>query len=294
VLALNPNNGEIKWGYQYTPNDPYDYDEISEHPIINVKINGEDRKLVVHAARNGFFYALDRTNGSFVAGKQYVDELTWTPGLDPKTGRPLNYDPNKDVQEYTVGSHSNRARPESNRMCPAVSGGKNWEPSAYNPELGLLFVPTKEGCNVTTTSEQKDMVDQGGTVRPRERFAGGQPKTTTRATGSIKALDPVTGEIKAGQKLDYPNWGGVLATAGNLVFLGFPDGTFAAHDAKTLKEVWSFNVGTGINAPPITYSVNGKQYIAVLVGSRQNANILATSPELKNTSTASMLYVFGL
>ncbi len=91
VLAIGPNDGKIKWGFQYTPQDPYDYDEISEHPIINAKINGEDRKLVVHAARNGFFYALDRTNGSFVAGKQYVDELNWTPGLDPKTGRPLNY-----------------------------------------------------------------------------------------------------------------------------------------------------------------------------------------------------------
>jgi alcohol dehydrogenase (cytochrome c) len=83
VLALNPADGSIKWGFQYTPNDPYDYDEISEHPIINAKIGGEDRKLVVHAARNGFYYVLDRANGSFVAGRQYVDELNWTPGLDP-------------------------------------------------------------------------------------------------------------------------------------------------------------------------------------------------------------------
>jgi len=294
VLAISPGDGKIKWGFQYTPNDPYDYDEISEHPIINAKVNGEDRKLVVHAARNGFYYALDRVNGSFVAGKQYVDELTWTTGLDPKTGRPLNYDPAKDVQEYTPGSHSSRARPESNRLCPSVEGGKNWEPSAYNPELGVLFVPTKEGCNITTTAEQKDFVDQGGTVQPRERFAGGQARTTTRSYGSLKALDPLTGEIKATQKLDYPNWGGVLATAGNLVFLGLPDGTFSAHDARTLKELWSFNTGTGINAPPITYSVNGKQFIAVLAGSRQSNNIINTSPELKHTATASMLYVFGL
>jgi alcohol dehydrogenase (cytochrome c) len=294
VLALSPADGKIKWGYQYTPNDPYDFDEISEHPIIDAKINGEDRKLVVHAARNGFYYALDRVNGSFVAGKQYVDELNWTTGLDPKTGRPLNYDPTKDVQEYNPGSHGTRAKPTGNPLCPAVSGGKNWEPTAYNPELNLLYVPTKQGCNVIETVEQKDMVDQGGTVKPRERFAGGAPKTTTRATGSLKAVDPVTGDIKATQKLDYPNWGGVLATAGNLVFLGQPDGTFSAHDARTLKELWSFNTGTGINAPPITYSVNGKQFVAVLVGSRQTANLINTSPELKYTSTASMLYVFGL
>ncbi len=113
VLALSPSDGKIKWGFQYTPQDPYDYDEISEHPIIDAKINGEDRKLVVHAARNGFFYALDRTNGSFVAGKQYVDELNWTTGLDPKTGRPLSYDPNTDIQMYGAGSHGMRGQPSS-------------------------------------------------------------------------------------------------------------------------------------------------------------------------------------
>ena len=142
VLALNPNDGKIKWGYQYTPNDPYDFDEISEHPIINAKVNGEDRKLVVHAARNGFYYALDRLNGSFVAGKQYVDELNWTTGLDPKTGKPLNYDPTKDVQDYSQGSHGSRANPQGDKLCPAHFGAKNWEPTAYNPELNLLYIPS--------------------------------------------------------------------------------------------------------------------------------------------------------
>jgi alcohol dehydrogenase (cytochrome c) len=294
VLALSPADGKIKWGYQYTPNDPYDFDEISEHPIIDAKVNGEDRKLVVHAARNGFYYALDRTNGAFVAGKQYVDELNWAPGLDPKTGRPLNYDPTKDVQVYAPGSHGNRAKPEGERLCPSHFGGKNWEPSAYNPQTGLLYLPTIEGCNQVVTAEQKDMVDQGGAVKPRERFAGGNTKTPDRLYGALKAVDPTTGEIKANLKLDYPNYSGALATAGNLVFIGQPDGTLSAHDARTLKEVWSFNAGTGINAPPITYSVGGKQYIAVLVGSKQPAAVMAHAPELKFTSTASMLYVFGL
>ena len=294
VLALSPADGKIKWGYQYTPNDPYDYDEISEHPIIDAKINGEDRKLVVHAARNGFYYALDRTNGAFVAGKQYVDELNWAPGLDPKTGKPLNYDPTKDVQVYAPGSHGSRAKPQGERLCPSHFGGKNWEPSAYNPELKLLYIPSIEGCNFVSTVEQKDMVDQGGTIKPRERFAGGAIKTPDRLYGSLKAVDPTTGEIKANLRLEYPNYSGALATAGNLVFIGQPDGTLSAHDSKTLAEVWSFNVGTGINAPPITYSVNGKQYVAVLVGSKQPAAVMTNSPELKYTSTASMLYVFGL
>ncbi len=141
VIAMGPNDGKIKWGYQYTPNDPYDFDEISEHPIINAKVNGEDRKLVVHAARNGFFYALDRANGSFVAGKQYVDQLNWTPGLDPKTGRPLNYDPAGGFQVYNVGSHGTRAEPKGNKLCPAHFGGKNWEPTAYNPETWPALHP---------------------------------------------------------------------------------------------------------------------------------------------------------
>jgi alcohol dehydrogenase (cytochrome c) len=294
VLALSPADGKIKWGYQYTPNDPYDFDEISEHPIIDAKVNGEDRKLVVHAARNGFYYALDRTNGTFVAGKQYVDELNWTPGLDPKTGKPLNYDPTKDVQVYAPGSHGSRAKPESERLCPSHFGGKNWEPSAYNPQLGLLYIPSIEGCNFINTVEQKDLADQGGPVKPRERFAGGGIKTPNRLYGSLKAVDPTTGEIKVNLRLEYPNYSGALATAGNLVFIGQPDGTLSAHDSKTLAEVWSFNVGTGINAPPITYSVNGKQYIAVLVGSKQPGAVITNSPELKHTSTASMLYVFGL
>jgi alcohol dehydrogenase (cytochrome c) len=249
---------------------------------------------VVHAARNGFFYALDRTNGSFVAGKQYVDQLNWTPGLDPKTGRPLNYDPAGNVQYYTENSHGTRAKPESVKLCPGIQGGKNWEPTAYNAQLGLLYIPSIEGCAGIKTVQQSDMTDQGGTAKFRERFTGGGAVWPERLYGSLKAVDPVTGEIKATAKLTYPNFAGALATAGNLVFLGHLDGTFAAYDAKTLQEVWSYNVGTGINAPPISYSVNGKQYIAVLVGARQPANVLQNLPELRNTSTASMLFVFSL
>src|SRR5437763_290014 len=211
VLALSPSDGKIKWGYQYTPNDPYDFDEISEHQIINAKVNGEDRKLVVHAARNGFYYALDRANGSFVLGKQYVDQLTWTPGLDPKTGLPLNYNPNAGVQEYAPGSHGSRAGPASGRLCPSHYGGKNWEPGAYNPELNLLYIPSIEGCNTIDTVEQKDFVEQGGPIKPRERFAGGGGRPTERLYGSLKALDPTTGETKVRLKLEYPNYSGAPA-----------------------------------------------------------------------------------
>src|SRR5262249_40366596 len=110
---------------------------------------GVDRKLVVHAARNGFYYALDRTNGSFILGKQYVDQLNWTTGLNPKTGRPLNYNPAADVQEYAPNSHGTRAKPEGGRLCPSHFGGKNWEPSAYNPELNLLLHSVIRGLQLS-------------------------------------------------------------------------------------------------------------------------------------------------
>src|SRR5262249_39847728 len=158
---------------------------------------------------------------SFIAGKQYVDQLNWTTGLDPKTGKPLNYDPNADVQQYSPGSHSSRARPVSERLCPSVAGGKNWQPSAYNPQLGLLYVPSIEGCSRRETVQQKERVEEGGTVKPRERFVGGAFRPPERGIhGALKAIDPTPGETKGNLRLDYGGYAGALATAGNLVFLG--------------------------------------------------------------------------
>ena len=159
-----------------------------------------------------------------------------------------------------------------------------------------MYLPTVEGCNAINTVEQKDFVDQGGIVKPRERFAGGgtTPTRNEKRYGALKAIDPVTGETKANMKLSYPNRSGVLATAGNLVFNGQMDGNFAAYDGKTLQELWSFNTGAAFRAPPITFAINGKQYIAVLAGARQNPTEIVDYPELKHNSPASMLFVFGL
>ena len=197
------------------------------------------------------------------------------------------------MQVYSAGTHGMRGEPLAN-VCPSHFGAKNWEPTAYNPTLNMLYIPSVEGCDGIETVAQKDFVDQGGTVKPRDRFSGGSFKMTGRLYGSLKAIDPTTGDIKAAVRLDFPNYAGALATAGNLVFLGQPDGTFTAYDAKTLKQVWSFSVGTGINAPAMSYSVNGKQYIAVLAGSRQSPFVMQNDPSLKYSSTTSMLFVFGL
>ena len=223
-----PTDGKIKWGFQYTPQDPYDYDEISEHPIINAKVNGEDRKLVVHAARNGFFYALDRTNGSFVAGKQYVDELNWTPGLDPKTGRPLNYDPNSGHPDVRAGQprHARAFR----RSAPArrTSAARTGSRPPTIRSSGCCTCPRSRAATPSRRVEQKDIEDQGGTVEGaralhRRQRQDGPAALRQRSRPSI----PPTGETKANLKMDYPNYGGALATAGNLVFLGQADGTFA-------------------------------------------------------------------
>jgi alcohol dehydrogenase (cytochrome c) len=176
--------------------------------------------------------------------------------------------------------------------CPSTPGGKNWEPAAYNPQLNLIYIPSSEGCNELEGFVQVDFVDQGGTVKPRDRFVGGRGKPLQQTTGSIKALDPVTGEIKAVARTDLPNWSGILATAGNLVFTGLQEGALVAYDGRTMQELWRFDTGCGVMAPPISYAVNGKQYIAVAAGPHWlGANKPAA---LKYANPCSMVYVFTL
>ena len=290
ILALDASQGAIKWGFQYTPNDPYDYDEASDHQLIDARINGTTRKLIIHGARNGFYYALDRENGTFFAGKQYVDKVTWTRGLDPNSGRPLDYDPKMDVQRYIDGTTATRGRPIGKR-CPEASGGKNWGPAAFNPQLATIYVAGSEGCDEIDGVTQGDFIEQGGTVRPRDRFTGGSERGSGRSTGSIKALDPLTGELKALARTSLPIWSGVLATAGNLVFSGLMEGALVAYDGVSMTELWRFDTGCGVMAPPISYAVDGKQYIAVAAG----PHWLNGKPvELKYANACSMLYVFSL
>ena len=232
-----PTDGKIKWGFQYTPQDPYDFDEISEHPIINAKVNGEDRKLVVHAARNGFFYALDRTNGSFVAGKQYVDQLTWTTGLDPKTGKPLNYDPNSDIQIYTPWGKLAACAASGGTHLPD-NGGKNGSRPLIRSSACCTSRRSKAATSSRRSSRRTSPTRRHGEAA--RALTGGSTKNAERRYGSLKAVDPTTGETKANLRLTYATYG-ALATA---VFLGHYDGNVTAHDAKTLQELWSFNIGT--------------------------------------------------
>jgi alcohol dehydrogenase (cytochrome c) len=284
TLAIDADTGKIVWYFQYTPNDAYDYDEVGSHMISDVTINGEQRKVLAHYSRNGFFYMLDRTNGSFISAAQYVKNLNWTKGIDLKTGKPIEYDPSKKLQQYAAVS--NRASGQAD-VCPDVAGGVNFYPTALNPLKHLAYGAGNDGCAQLKVDETR----MGGPF-----WNGGIPTRNKRTGGVIAAVDLTTGKVKATTQLDYPDNSGVLATAGGLVFSGTLDGTFTAYDDQELKPLWSFNVGTAITAPPISYSVGGKQFIAVHVGGGNNWNVglLKNSPELEYLEGGSSLFVFAL
>jgi len=291
AIALDPDTGEIKWHFQYTPNDPYDYDAVSEHVLVDVGISGETKKLALHADRNGFAYSLDRATGDFVWGLPFVKELTWTRGLDPETGKPLDYDPEKQVQTYVAGTAPTRENPVG-VSCPGNMGGKNWPPTAYHPELKLWYIPVIESCNTMTNEEMKP----GVSYKPREWFTGGGPKQHQQITGSITAIDVTTGKIAAKHETRYPLLGGMLATAGDLVFTAEPSGQIYALDAQTLEELWRYETGSGVNAPPMTYAIGDKQYVAILVGlgGAWPKWFVDGTKGLEKMQPSSMLYVFAL
>ncbi|MEA2904230.1 MAG: hypothetical protein QOI12_1617 [Alphaproteobacteria bacterium] len=285
AIAFDAATGKIAWWHQYTPNDNHDYDETGTHIIIDTKVNGEDRKILSHAGRNGFQYIFDRTNGQFLKAGQYVKEVNWTKGIDPKAGKPVDYDPSRDVQIYAEGPDANKDG-RTRRQCPDTSGGNNYWPATYSQRTRLLYIPGNEGCANVTPDYQSHV---------RGNFVGGKTADAGRLTSSIAAVDPVTAEVKMRKELPYPNFAGTLSTAGGIVVTALLDGTIVALDDETLDELWRINVGTGFNAPPMTYAVNGKQYIAIASGLYRNAkNKLARAPEMKNFSNSTMIFVFGL
>ena len=169
-------------------------------------------------------------------------------------------------------------------------GGKNWPPTAYNPDLKIWYIPVIESCNLITLQKPKP-----GPIPEGKFFTGGGPSQPYKITGSVTAINVVTGKEVGKMKTEYPMLGGILATP-HLIFYGTPDGKLVAADAKTLKTVWSFNTGGGINAPPITFKADGKQYIAVEVGNGGAWGhwFVDATPGLKKVEPSSTLYVFGL
>lgn len=283
-LAIDADTGKMKWYFQYTPGDYMDYDEIGPQLLMDVKINGEDRKVLSHFGRNGIFYSLDRTNGAYIQSAQYVGKLTWTKGIDPKTGKPLEYDPSKSLQTYAQGI-IDRAGAKAT-TCPNIQGGTNFFPTAYNPTLGIAYAVGIEGCSDLSvkTVDPKD-------VTPGQIFIGGAGTNSGVQTGTINAVDVATGKEIVQKPTPFPMYSGTMVTS-DLLWSGSLDGTFAAYDAKTLDVKWSMNVGTAFQGSPIAFTAGGKEYIAIMGGGIGLAAF--GHPELQNKATANILWIFGL
>jgi alcohol dehydrogenase (cytochrome c) len=286
VISWDPDTGKMNWYFQYTPGDHWDYDEAGTHILIDGQIAGQARKLITHSARNGFLYTMERNNGQTLLAQPYLDNINWTKGIDQKTGRPLDYVSNADIQLYSGVATPTLADP-TKKMCPGPSGGNNFWPATYSAKTHLIYIPTATPCVVLT--QDPSLSSKAGD------WKGGTYKQTERFESNLAVADPLTGEIKRTVHVPYPNYSGTLSTAGGLVFTGFTDGTFTAYDDTTLEQLWKINVGDGFNAPPMTFEAGGKQYVAILAGLSpiaRSKHLLI--PELKDMRNQTMLFVFGL
>jgi alcohol dehydrogenase (cytochrome c) len=286
MISWNPDDGKMNWHFQYTPGDHWDYDEAHSHILIDGQVAGQPRKLITHSGRNGFLYTFERSNGQTLLAKPYVENINWTSGIDQKTGKPVDYDPNKDIQTYNGKMNQTLAYP-TKKLCPSMSGGNNYWPAAYSQKTRLLYIPSMSSCNEVTLDPKlsnKAGDWKGATFRNIER----------NETDMIVA-DPFTGDVKKKVRVPYPNNSGALATGGGLVFTGFTDGSFVAYDDTTMEPLWKINVGSGFNAPPMTFEVDGKQYVAILSGlSPISKRRHSHTPELREMRNQTMLFVFGL
>ncbi|MBM3792652.1 MAG: PQQ-dependent dehydrogenase, methanol/ethanol family [Acidobacteria bacterium] len=231
LLALDLDSGKMNWYFQFTPHDTHDWDAQSWPVLMDTEIRGQQRKVVLHANRNGFFYALDRVTGEFLRATQLIDKVTWAKGIDDK-GRP-------------VPAGNSEPTPQGNWVCPSVKGATNWMGQSYNPGTGLLYVLTLEQCGMYFSSSQQP--------QPMKNFSGGG---ATEEGGQVvlRALDPKTGR----RVWEYPMtgfgrmWTGTVSTAGGVIFTGDDDGHMVALDAKNGKNLWHFNVGELLTASPVT------------------------------------------
>ena len=254
TVALDVDSGQIKWSYQTTPHDGWDYDGVNE--FVTFDMNG--KRFGAKADRNGFFYVIDANTGKLENAFPFVKKITWASSIDLKTGRP-NYIEAGRPGDPTKGEDGKKGATVF--AAPAFLGAKNQMPMAYNPDTKLFYVPANEwGMDIWNepVSYHKGgaYLGAGFTIHPINKDY----------IGAMRAMDPKTGKIVWEIKNNAPLWGGVMTTAGNLVFYGTPEGFLKAVDAKTGKELWKFQTGSGIVAPPVTWKDGDTQYIAVVSG----------------------------
>lgn len=251
VIALDVKTGKIKEGFQYSPNDAWDYDGVNEQILIDTKVNGKDMKAMVSAHRNGYLYLMDRANGGvkYTGANKYVT-VTAYKGID-KNGRPI-WD---EKTRPAIGKQAN--------SCPSFLGGKNWQPAAYSPDTKLIYIPSNEWCMTIKGAQTKYAAGEAYVGAEFELY----PVPNLNHVGRLQAVDPVTGKQVWAQTFKAPLWGGVLTTAGGLVFTGTTaDRDFNAYDAKSGKKLWSFKTNSGVIGTPVSFQVDGKQYIGVYSG----------------------------
>lgn len=285
VVALNIDTGKLAWYFQYTPNDSWDYDEVGVHMLYDTTIDGQTRKVVGHFARNGFFYSLDRTTGKFIKGAQYVNDLNWTKGLNPKTGMPLEYDPKLDVQIYNPAARALRGD-GSKRTCPTWHGGIAHQPTAYNPIKNIAYGVGIEGCFSTNGAAVAFLSPQGGID---EKKSEKRTYSSDLYYGSVTAFDTIKHKVIAKAVTDIEIRSGATDTAGGVLFTALQDGWIVAYNDETLEELWRFNVGTALKGAPVTYAIGPKQYLAVQAGGRHLHPV-----KFDNLQDASYLFVFAL
>jgi len=253
IFARDPDTGKAAWAYQKTPHDAWDYDGINENVLVDITINGQDRKVLVNFDRNGFSYVLDRKTGELLLAEPFV-AVNWAKGVDLKTGRPIE-DPEKRTS----------ATKNTKDICPSAMGGKNQQPVSYSPRTKLFYVPTNNLCMDYEGVEVKYQAGQPyvGAIVVSKPGPGGN-------RGEFIAWDPATGKKVWGIKEGLANWGGALSTGGDVVFYGTMEGWLKAVDARKGEEgkvLWKFKTPSGIIGNPMTYvGPDGKQYVAVLSG----------------------------
>lgn len=261
ILAINPANGELVWYYQTTPGDSWDFTAAQHIILADLEIKGQKRKVLMQAPKNGFFYVLDRTNGKFISGDKFV-YVNWAKGIDPVTGRPIE---NEGVHYETVNTD----------ISPNYNGGHNWHPMAFNPKLNLVYIPARENIsNYGHDTSWKYNKVGFGTGNGWNLAIGTDPSKPMRydsagknfPRGMLIAWNPVLRkEIwRVPQQADWN--GGILATASDLVFQGTAQGDFICYEGNSGKILWQINLGGGIIAPPVSYMIDGKQYISVAAG----------------------------
>lgn len=245
LVALDGDTGKLKWHYQFTPHDTHDWDAAETPMLLDLKWKGRDRKLVVQANRNAFFYVLDRESGELLMARPFARQ-NWAKEIG-KDGRPVllpNIEPS----------------PEGTKLCPGLAGAANWMAPSYNPQTGWFYFPVREQCDVYFSSAP---VYVEGKAYWGSVFRG---QTEEREWGLLKALDPITGETKWDFRYEHAPWAGTLSTSGGLIFAGDEDGYFMAFDARTGKNLWKLYTGNRLVTAPVTYLVNGRQYVTMPSG----------------------------